>query len=101
MIGNSNDETNFPDKILLTDTQVSNICQDFVNGLSANIKFSKTQFSKMIQSEGFLADTTGIMTGLDNFIKFPFKLLNSYEKELSNVGTKKLNKNNYIDAGLS
>ena len=55
----------------------------------------------MIQSGGCLADTTGIMTGLDNFIEFPFKLLKSYEKKLSNIDTKKLNKNNYIDAGLS
>ena len=42
LIGNSNDETNFPLK-LLTDTQVSKIHKAFANGLSANIKFSKTQ----------------------------------------------------------
>ena len=28
----------------------------FANGSSANIKFSKTQLSKMIQSGGFLVD---------------------------------------------
>ena len=50
MIGNSNGETNFPHKLLLTNTQVSKICKAFANGLSANIKFSKTQFSKMMQS---------------------------------------------------
>ena len=53
MIGNSKDETNFLHKILLTDTQVSKICEDFANGSSANIKFSKTQLSKIIQSGGF------------------------------------------------
>ena len=42
LIRNSNDETNFPHKLLLTDTQVSKICKAFANGLSANIKFSKT-----------------------------------------------------------
>ena len=49
LIGNSNDETNFPLK-LLTDTQVSKIHEAFADGLSANIKFSKTQLSKMILS---------------------------------------------------
>ena len=47
--GNSNDETNFPYKLLLTDSQVSKICKAFANGSSANIKFSKTQVSKIVQ----------------------------------------------------
>ena len=42
--------------ILLTNTQVSKICKAFTHGLSANIKFSKTEFSKMIQSGGTLAE---------------------------------------------
>ena len=37
LTGNSNDETNFPHKLLLTDTQVSKICKAFVNGSSTNI----------------------------------------------------------------
>ena len=49
-IGSSNDKTNFPRKLLLTDTQVSKIREDFANGSSANTKFSKTQLSKIIQS---------------------------------------------------
>ena len=100
LIGNSNDKTNFPHKLLLTDTQVSKIRKAFANGSSANLKFSKIQLSK-IQSRGILADTTGIMTGLDNFIEFPFKLLISYEKELSNTDPKKIIKNNFIYAGLN
>ena len=59
-MGNSNDETNCPHKFLLANTQVSNICKAFTNGSSANIKFSKTQLSKMIQSGGFLTDISGI-----------------------------------------
>ena len=54
LIGNSNDETSLLPKLLLTDTQVSRICKAFANGLSANIKFWKTQLSKMIQSGGIL-----------------------------------------------
>ena len=52
LMGNSNDETNFPHNLLLTDIQVSSIRKAFANGSSANIKFPKTKFSKMIQSGG-------------------------------------------------
>ena len=52
LIGNSNDETNFPHKLLLTDTKVSRLCKTFANGSSVNITFSKTNLSKVIQSGG-------------------------------------------------
>ena len=42
VFGDSNDETNFPHKFLLTNTQVSKIRKAFANGSSANIKVSKT-----------------------------------------------------------
>ena len=54
MIGNSNDETNLPHKLLLTDTQVLKIGKAFANGLSANIKFSKSQLPKIVRLEGVL-----------------------------------------------
>ena len=41
--GDSNDENNFPHKLLLTNTQISKIRKAFANGSSTNIKFSKTQ----------------------------------------------------------
>ena len=46
MIGDSNDETNFPHKLLLTDQQVSNIRKAFANHSSTDIKLSKSQLSK-------------------------------------------------------
>ena len=46
MIGDSNDETNFPHELLLTDRQVSSIHKAFSNNSSVDIKFSKTQLSK-------------------------------------------------------
>ena len=52
--GDSNDENNFPHKLLLTNTKVSKICKAFANGASTNIKFSKTQLHKIGQSGGFL-----------------------------------------------
>ena len=50
MTGSSNNETNFPQKFLLTDRQVSKLCEAFENNSSANIKSSKTQLSKIVQS---------------------------------------------------
>ena len=59
-------ETNFPRKSLITNRQVSNRRKAFSNHLSANIKLSKTQLSKMIQSGGFLGRLLGplLKTGL-------------------------------------
>ena len=51
MIGDN--ETNFPQKLLLTNRQVSNLRKTFANNLSTAIKLSKTQLSKMMQSGGF------------------------------------------------
>ena len=66
MVGNSNDNTNFPHELLLTNRQVANICKAFANHLSTDIKLSKTQLSKMIQSGGFLGRLLGplLKTGL-------------------------------------
>ena len=52
MIGDN--ETNFLHKLLLTNRQVTNLRKAFANRLSTDIKLSKTQLSKMIQSGGFL-----------------------------------------------
>ena len=57
MIGDN--ETNFPPKLLLTNRQVTNLRQAFANNLSTDIKSSKTQLSKMIQSGGFLRRLLG------------------------------------------
>ena len=104
LIRNSNDKTNFPHKLLLTDTQVSKVRKVFTNGPSANMKFSKTQLPKMIQSGGLLTDISGIRFSLDNFVNFPFKVLESFSKKLSNINTKKYknNKNNlFMYAGFN
>ena len=52
--GESNDETNFTHKLLLTNTQVSKTFEAFTNGSSADVKFPKNQLSKMVQLGGFL-----------------------------------------------
>ena len=49
MVGDSNDETNFPHKLLLTNKQISRTCKAFANSSSANIKIFKTKLSKMLQ----------------------------------------------------
>ena len=54
MVGNSNDNSNFPHELLLTNRQVTNIREAFANHLPTDIKFSKAHLSKMMQSGGFL-----------------------------------------------
>ena len=56
----------FPHKLLLTDRQVSNLRKSLANNSSFDIKLSKTQLSKMIQSGGFLSRLLGplLKTGL-------------------------------------
>ena len=54
VFGDSNDEKNFPHKLLLTNTQVAKLHKAFPNGSSANIKLPKTQLHKNGQSGRFL-----------------------------------------------
>ena len=59
MIGNSDHETDFPYKLLLSHRQVANLCKAFTNYLSSDIKLSKTQLFKMIQSGEYLGRFLG------------------------------------------
>ena len=54
VIDDSNDENNFPNKLLLTNRQVSKIRKALTNGSSANMDLSKTQLHKIGQLGGFL-----------------------------------------------
>ena len=84
MIGDN--ETNFPHKLLLTNRQVSNLCKASANYLSADIKLSKTQLSKMIQSGGFLGRLPGplLKTGLP-LIKNAIKPLIISNNEMEDI----------------
>ena len=66
IVGNSDGETNFPHKLLLTNRQVVNLRKTFADNSSTDTKLSKTQISKMIQSGGFLGRLLGplLKTGL-------------------------------------
>ena len=46
VIGDSNNENNFPHKLILINTQVSKLHKAFASNSSANIKLSKTQLHK-------------------------------------------------------
>ena len=46
MIDDSNDKTNFPHELLLTDRQISCIHKAFANSSSVDIKFSKNSVIK-------------------------------------------------------
>ena len=63
MVGNSNDNTNFSHELLLTNRQVANIRKAFAKNTSTDIKLSKTQLSKMIQSGGFSGNLLGNLAG--------------------------------------
>ena len=62
MIGNSDDNTNFPHELLLTNRQVANLRKAFANHTSADIKLLKIQLLKMIQSGTLLGPL--LRTGL-------------------------------------
>ena len=66
MIGNSDEETNFSHKLLLTNRQLANLRKAFANHTSTDIKLAKTQLSKMIQLGEFLGRFLGplLKTGM-------------------------------------
>ena len=59
VVCDSNDENNFHQKLLLTETQVSKLCKAFVSNSSANMKLAETQLHKIEQSGGFLGRPLG------------------------------------------
>ena len=78
MVGNSDDETNFPHKLLLTNRQTLSLRKAFNNHTSADIKFSKAQLAKM-QKGWFLKF-------LMSLLKSGLPLLKSVVKPLSMLG---------------
>ena len=78
MIGNSDDKTNFPHKLLLTNRQVANLRKVFANHTSTDIKLSKAQLTKM-QKGGFLRF-------LASLLKSGLPLLKSVTKPLGMLG---------------
>ena len=59
VIGDSNNETSFLLKLLLTGTQVLRLRKTLVNNSPANIKLLKSQLSKMLQSGEFFGRLLG------------------------------------------
>ena len=78
MIGNSDDETNFPHKLLLTNRQVANLRKAFATRTSTDIKLSKAQLTKM-QKGGFLRFSAPLL-------KSGLPLLKSVIKSLGILG---------------
>ena len=74
MIGNSDDETNFSHKLLLTNRQVANLRRAFSNHTSTNIKLSKAQLTKM-QKGGFLKFLMPLLKSGLPLLKSAFKPL--------------------------
>ena len=74
MISNSDDETSFPHKLLLTNRQVANLCKAFANHTSTDIKLSKAQLTKM-QKGGFLRFLAPLLKSGLPLLKFVIKPL--------------------------
>ena len=74
MIGNSDDETNFPHKLLLTDRQIANLRKAFANHTSTDIKLSKAQLTKMQKGE-FLRFLAPLLKSRLPLLKFVIKPL--------------------------
>ena len=88
-VGESNEETNFPYKLLLTNTQVSKFCKAFANIVSANIKSSKTQLFMIVLLSGLLS----------LLFLTSFGLFDSFKREMINIVLQKDMQNkdiNYI-----
>ena len=77
MIGNSDDETNFPHQLLLTKGQVANLRKTFANNLLIDIMLSTAQLSKTIDSGGFLGKLLGPL------LKTGVPLMKKYNKTIS------------------
>ena len=78
MIGNSDDETNFPHKLLLTNIQIANLCKAFANHTSTDIKLSEAQLTKMKKG--------GFLRFLAPLLKSGLPLLKSVIKPLDMIG---------------
>ena len=59
MNSDANDETNFPQKLILTNRQVSTLRKAFSNNFSANIELPKTETYAIIQSERYFGKLLG------------------------------------------
>ena len=79
VIGDCKDDIDFPHKLLSTNTQVSKFRKAFANGSSANIKLSKTQSHKIMQSGGFLGRIFGAL------LKTELPLMENVRKPLAKV----------------
>ena len=55
IVSDSNDEDNFPHKLLLTNTQILKFHKTFANASSAYVKLSKCRLHTVWQSGGFLS----------------------------------------------
>ena len=78
IFGDSNNENNFPHKLLLTNTKSSKLRKGFANGSLTNIKLSKTQFHKIGHSRGL---TLGRRLG--SLLKTGLSLIGNVLKSLS------------------
>ena len=101
MNGNSNDEINFPHLLLLTDTQVSKLCKAFANDSSANIKFSKSQLSKVVQLARVVYDISIFGNALSSAAKKGTDIARNLEKNFLDKEIDTFNKEYITGSGIT
>ena len=74
IVGNSNNKTNFPHELLLTNRQILSLRKTFANHTSVGIKLSKAQLTKM-QKAGFLKFLMPLLKSGLPLLKFVVKPL--------------------------
>ena len=74
MVRNSDDEANFPHKLLIANRQILSLRKAFNNHTSADIKFPKAQLTKM-QKGGFLRFLAPLLKSGDPLLKSVIKQL--------------------------
>ena len=83
IVGGSNDENNFPQKLLSTNAQVSYLCKTFESNSSGKIRYS--QLHKIAQSGGFLGRNLGLL--LKNELSLIENVLKPLVKSVLSVET--------------
>ena len=86
----------------LTDTYVSRLRNAFVNDSSVNIKFSKTQLSKIIQFWGFLFTSLLRIPNLFELLdSFATSLIKSFREKVARKAFLNQKKIFFVDAGVN
>ena len=100
VVGDSNDEINFPHKSFITNVQALRHRKAFANNSSANIKLSKSRMHKIGQTEGFLFGPNIFGSQIKEIRSSANSIKNLFGKELMNKDPKEIDSKLFLDTEL-